>query len=509
MRSGRSADRADVVVIGGGSAGSVVAARLTEDLTRRVVLVEEGADPQPIPEIIADPKRQADLIRDPAYVRLYPTQRLDGSSFELISGKVLGGGSSVNKLGVMRPLRRDFDHWATLGGVAWSYDALLPVIRAIEDDRDFPDSPIHGNRGPLKVQRAWTFDGPCAPPLQAIIAAADDLGIPRCVDDAAPDAYGLCGSPYNVVGGRRHSAVNAFLDAARDRPNLIIRSMTKATRLLLSGGKVQGVEIHGPGGSATIEADQVVVSAGSYQTPHLLLLSGIGPPAKIESVGLSVRHRLDGVGENFQDHAVVYLTYRGTDQLRADDAIPSPRLWVASRPGLGYGDLHIVFHPAVPSPGARLLPVSVRLMEQRERGQIRLASADPADLPAVDSAILRAPDDLGAILNGIRQARGFCRHPRMAEFYEDPPDTRSDTDQAWGNHALSTVITYNHATGTCRFGDPSDPLAVVGPDLRVHGFDNLWLADMSVIPVIPHAPTNLTAYLVGSIAARNIVAAGV
>jgi choline dehydrogenase len=455
--------------------------------------------------VIADPKRQGELILETDYVRLYDAARADGSSFPLISGKVLGGGSSVNNLGVMRALRRDFDAWERFGGDAWSYETLLPVARALEDDPDFPDSPLHGRGGPLKLHRAWKFDGPTDPPVLAMMAVAEELGIPRCEDLAVPEPYGLCTSPYNLVGGRRQSAVNAFLDPVRDRPNLVIRASTKATRLNLEGQCVTGVEVVGPDGPATIEADRVVVSAGSYQTPHLLLLSGIGPPSKIEAVGLPVRNRLDGVGENFQDHAVVYLTFRGSAGLREDHLIPKVRLFVASSPDVDHGDLHILLHPSVRVEGmAPLLPVSVRLLEDRARGRLWLASADPHELPAIDPGILRDPRDQQAMLNGMRFTRDFVRHPRMAEFYGELVIPEADDDETWLEHATSSHITYNHATGTCRLGAADDPLAVVGPDLRVHGIENLWLADMSVIPVIPHAPTNATAYLVGSIAARNL-----
>ena len=149
-------------------------------------------------------------------------------------------------------------------------------------------------------------------------------------------------------------------------------------------------------------------------------------------------------------------------------------------------------------------PVSARLMEQREPGRIRLASSDPAALPVVEPNILRAPDDLRAMLSGLRMAHEFVRRPEMATFYGDLLRPGPDRGDDWANHALTTHVTYNHAVGTCRLGPADDPLAVVGPDLQVHGFDNLWLADMSVIPVVPHVATNLTAYLVGSIAARNV-----
>jgi choline dehydrogenase len=235
-----------------------------------------------------------------------------------------------------------------------------------------------------------------------------------------------------------------------------------------------------------------------------MLLSGIGPPQKIEGVGLPVRHRLDGVGENFQDHAAVYLTYQATARVRPDDLIPSPRLWVASEEGKPVPDLHIIFHPVASSDGGLLVPVSVRLLEQREPGRIRLASSDPSALPLVEPHILAADDDLRAMLRGLWMAHGLVRRPELAAFYGDLLRPGPDDGDEWANHALSTHVTYNHGVGTCRIGPAGDPLAVVGPDLRVHGFDNLWLADMSVIPVVPHVATNLTAMLVGAIAAQNV-----
>ena len=484
----------------------MIAARASEDPGRRVLLVEAGPDPQPVPDVIADPKKQAEVILQSPYVRLYEVQRPDGSTFPLISGRVMGGGSAVNNMSVTRPLRRDFEAWERFGGPAWSYEALLPTMRAIEDDPDFGDQPIHGRGGPLKLRRRWKLDDPADPPVRALLEAATDLGLPRCEDLNVPNPFGICASPYNEVKGRRQTAANAYLDPARRRPNLTILPQTTATRLALDGRRVRGVELVTPDGPRTIGADQVVLSAGAYQTPHLLLLSGIGPPNVIERVGLAVCHRLDGVGENFQDQAVIYLTFQGTSELHDEYLIPKVRLIARSNPGLDYGDLHVFMRPSIQMPGLPpLLPVSIHLLDVRSRGRLWLASADPRDLPAVDPAVLRHPDDVKAMLDAMGFVTRLVAHPRLAEFYG--PLISPGSPDGWEEHVTTSYITYNHAVGTCRMGPADDPLAVVDPELRVHGLDNLRVADASILPVVPHAPTNLSALMIGEIAARNLARA--
>jgi choline dehydrogenase len=483
----------------------VVAARLSEDPTVRVLLVEEGPDPQPVPDIIGDVKRQGELVLESPYVRMYDVEREDGSGFPLLSGRVMGGGSAINNAVVVRPMRVDFDAWAAIGGPAWSYDALLPVMKAIEDDPEFADDPIHGVGGPLRLERSFHLDDPADPPVRALIQAAGDLGLPGCPDLNVPEPFGICASPYNIHAGVRQSSAVAYLDPARDRSNLVVRPDTRVARLTLEGNRVTGVQLDGPGGHATVAAGQVVLSAGVYHSPQLLMLSGIGPEAELSRLNIAVRHRHEGVGQNHRDHAVVYVTFQGTTELEEDHVIPKVRLIARSDPALAVPDLHVFMRPSIRVPGLPpMLPVSLHLLEHRSAGRVTLASTDPADLPMVDAGLLRSDRDVRALVDGIELVRRLARHPELARFY-GPMVTPAEGDDL-EQHVRVSYETYHHGVGTCAMGPADDPRAVVDPSLRVHGLDGLWVADASVLPTIPHANTNLAAILVGEIAARNLAA---
>jgi choline dehydrogenase len=496
----------DLIVVGGGTAGCVVAARASEDPARRVLLLEAGPDPQPVPDVVSDPKRQSELILESPYVRMYDVEREDGSSFPLLSGRIMGGGSSVNNLAVVRPMRRDFDTWQRYGGDSWSYDALLPLMRAIETDRDFADSPIHGAGGPLILNRAFKLDDPADPPVAALLEAAHAFGLPDCPDLNVPEPFGVCSSPYNQRDGKRQSTATAYLDPARGRANLTIEADTTVTRLVLEGSRICGVEIATPEGLEIVEADEVVLAAGVFHSPQLLMLSGIGPVAGLEAVGLPVRHRLDGVGNNYQDHAVVYITFQGTTDLREDYVIPKVRLIAKSDDAMDHPDLHVFMRPSVRVPGLPpMLPVSLHLLDHRSVGHVSLASADPDELPLVDPALLQDAADVRALVDGIGFVDRLSRHPALAAFYG--PLITPEAPDRWEEHVLTSYITYYHGVGTCRIGPDWDPDGVVDATLRVHGIDNLRVADASVLPTVPHANTNLAAILVGEIAAREIARA--
>lgn len=497
----------DCIVVGGGSAGCVVAARASEDPARRVLLIEEGPDPQPVPDVVADPKRQSELVLESPYVRMYEVERADGSTFPLLSGRIIGGGSSINNLAVVRPMAADFEAWTRYGGEAWSYDALLPLMRAIETDPDFADSPIHGSTGPLRLHRGFRLDDPADPPVRALLEAAAALGLPRCDDLNVPEPFGVCASPYSLVDGRRLSSATAYLDPARGRPNLTILADTAVTRVCLEGDRATGVEARRADGRVVrYSAPEVILSAGVFHSPQLLLLSGIGPADELERLGIAPQLILDGVGRDYQDHAVVYITFQGTTDLREEYVIPKVRLIARSDPRRAVADLHIFMQPSIRMEGMPpLLPVSIRLLEHRSRGRVRLASVDPLALPIVEPNLLSDPGDLAAMLGGLDLVRRLVAHPALAAFYGPLLDPAPGTDPA--DHIRQSYIAYYHGVGTCRIGPIGDPGAVVDPQLRVHGVRGLRVADVSVLPTVPRANTNLSAMLVGEIAARELARA--
>ena len=492
----------DKIVVGGGSAGCVVAARLSEDPGCRVLLIEDGPDPQPLPEVVADPKRQSELILESPYVRMYDVERSDGSSFPLLSGRIMGGGSSVNNLAVVRPMAADFAAWERFGGEAWSYASLLPVMRAIETDPDFADSPIHGSNGPVQLHRGYRLDDPADPPVRALLEAASDLGLPRCDDLNVAEPFGVCASPYSLVDGRRQSTTVAYLDPARDRSNLTILADTAVTSVCLDGDRATGVEVRAAEGPiARYDASEVVLAAGVFHSPQLLMLSGIGPVEELERHGITPRVPLDGVGRDYQDHAVVYITFQGTTDLREDYVIPKVRLIAKSDPGRAVPDLHVFMQPSIRMEAMPpLLPVSIRLLEHRSRGRVRLASADPTELPVVEPGLLEDPGDLAAILGGFELVQRLVAHPALAAFYGPLLDPAPGSDPA--QHIRESYISYYHGVGTCRIGPDGDPGAVLDPEFRVRGVHGLRVADASVLPTVPHANTNLSAILVGEMVAR-------
>jgi choline dehydrogenase len=492
-------DHYDVIIVGGGSAGCAAATRLSEDPGRRVLLLEAGPDPDPIPEMVADAAQQTRLLLESPYVMMYPTERsVDGSTFYSLAGRIMGGGSSVNVMAAPRPTKNDLDGWAARGNSGWTYDELLPVLKRIESDQDYPDSPIHGSDGPLYIKRPFTLDMPTSEPVRAFIDRSLGMGLPECPDLNGPAPYGVCASPFNIKGGRRQSTAVAYLSMARGRPNLHVVAEAAVTSLTVVGRRVQGVQYEKDGQIHSAVGDQVVLSAGVYHSPQLLMLAGVGPARELERLGVPVVNALEGVGENYHDHAVVYMTFEGPTPFQEDWVVPRFRLMYKSDLRSPDGDFHINMRPPTEVPGiSRMMPVSMHLLEQRNRGRVSLANTDPRELPLVDARMLEHPDDVEAMTTAMQFVDDLVHHESMKEWYG--PLLQPGPKDNWTQFARANYGSYHHGVGTCMMGPAGDKMAVVDHKLRVHGMDNLWVADASIMPTVTHANTNLTCIMIGEL----------
>jgi choline dehydrogenase len=369
-------------------------------------------------------------------------------------------------------------------------------MKRIESDQDFPDDPLHGRDGPVYVKRPFLFDRPSPAPVQAFIDRARAMGLPFCLDLNVPNPYGICATPYNIKDGKRQSTVVAYLDSARQRSNLTIIDEAQVIGLELSGTKVEGVRYEKNGELHTAKGVQTVLAAGVYHTPQIMMLSGIGPEKELKRLGIPIIQALEGIGENYQDHPVVYMMFEGPKSFREDWVIQRFRLLIKAEPMGDCSNFHIIMRAATEVAGIkRMMPISAYLLEQRNRGRLFLKSADPRELPGIDPQILEDPTDLKAMVTAMEFIVELVAKDPAKEFYGSlvQPGPRDD----WGKFARSTYESYHHGAGTCKMGPASDKTAVVDEQLKVHGISNLWVADASIMPTVTHANTNLTCMMIG------------
>jgi choline dehydrogenase len=519
----------DYIVVGAGSAGCVLAGRLSEDPSTRVLLLEAGPEDKSL--WIHLPIGYGKTMWSPTYNWRFetdPDPNMNGRRIYWPRGKTLGGSSSINGLIYIRGQREDYDHWAALGNRGWGFDDVLPYFIKSEGNQRGADA-FHGADGPLKVSDI----GAQHELIEAFIAGAQQIGVPRTEDFNGASQEGAGYYQLTTHRGWRCSTAKAYLAPARHRPNLRIETEALASGLVLAGRRAVGVRYRQGGVEKTARCRaEVLLAAGALQSPQLLQLSGIGPRAVLAQHGVPVVHDLPGVGENLQDHLQIRLSYECTRPITTNDQLNSwvgqAKLgleWLMHRTGplavgINQGGCFmralkradgrpvastpdIQFHVATLSAdmaGGKVHPwsgftFSVCQLRPESRGHVRIRSRDPAEPPSMQPNYLATEMDRATTVAGVKAARAIAVAPAMRPYVKREikpgPDATSDEDLL--EFCRNNGATIFHPTGTCRMG--SDPLAVVDSRLRVHGIGGLRVIDCSAMPTLVSGNTNAPAVM--------------
>jgi choline dehydrogenase len=522
----------DYIVVGAGSAGCTLANRLSEDRRCSVLLLEAGTKDSNL--WIHVPAGFTKTLTDPSVNWLYETEPEEGTANRPIPiprGKVLGGSSSINGMLYIRGQHRDYDIWAQQGNRGWSFDDVLPYFKRSEN-RETGGDEWHGEGGPLHVSDQVETHEVC----DAVIAAAQECGIPRNDDVNGAQQEGFGYVHLTVKDGKRHSAAKAYLDQARERDNLDIATAALGKRVIFEGKRAVGVEYSQYGDPKVARArKEVILAGGSVNSPQLLELSGIGQGERLRELGIQVLHDLPGVGENLQDHYVTRLAWRVTKKVTFNERTRGLQLiselfkylsnrkgvlalsaasivgFARVRPGVETPDVQYHMTPASYSnrkdrqldtlPGMTIAPCQLR---PESRGSIHAKSADPFAAPAIRPNFLAAQTDRDTIVGGMQLGRQIIESTALNPYrgVELMPGADVQSYDEWLDYARQTGATIYHPIGTCKMG--SDNMAVVDDRLRVHGIENLRVVDASVMPTLVSGNTNAPTIMIAEKASDMI-----
>jgi choline dehydrogenase len=529
------AETCDFLVVGAGTAGCALAARLAQDPCARVCLLESGGlDVHPFIHV---PATVGAAIGRPHLNWRFlsvPQPHLDNRRIPIPRGRVVGGSGSINGMVYFRGQPQDFDEWAAAGNRGWSYREVLPYFIRSESNPEFAGSAYHGTAGPMRVTHVRRPNALNA----AFLEAMQSLGFARCADFNGPNPEGYGLRQGTIRDGRRESTATAYLRAALRRGNLQLLTEAHVDRVLIEAGRAVGLEWRHAGGQPRrLNARrEIILCGGTILSPQILLLSGVGDAAQLGALGIPVRQHLPAVGANLHDHlaAAVLMEMRDATSygisLRATPRgawnlieyalfrrgpfasnVFESNAFVRSAAGLDRPDIQVVFQPArrnrstFPLPLGHGFAVSIVGLYPKSRGSIRLASPDPRVLPLIDPNLLGAPEDIEPLVRGLALARRIVAAPSFARYraHEVAPGPGVSDREGLAAYVRRTASTVHHPVGTCRMG--VDANSVVDPELRVRGVAGLRVADAAVFPSVVGGNTNATVVMIAEKAADMIL----